>query len=124
LSIQEAKELYRFGNGEKMSVDASKLTVFVPYDEEHARVVGIDYAVHGQVTLDKNGSIEPGMFNFETHRVKSATDFFRNVGNVLGRAYYGRDLDGAGTPFLIEYEGKPQIEYGLPPPELPRFSSH
>lgn len=114
LSFTEAVRHWRYGNGNPVTVDASKLTVIVeaaglpsPGQELVGRVGGIDdFLVHGsnRVFRDQNGQwrMVEGRYNFDIKNV--AGTGIRDVLTSGARAYHG-----FGTSFIIQYSGSPRV---------------
>jgi hypothetical protein len=103
MSLSEANNWFRNGNGQPVNIDASKLTVidFKDYDI----VFGLgDYMVHGSVSLAPNGGIYDSTYDFD-YKIKS--DIFsaiRNAGNTLGLINAGK-----GKKFDTRFYNKPKV---------------
>ena len=102
LSLSEANNWYRNGNGAEVTIDASYLSV---YDgDEYDIVLGKDYFVHGSVYIQDNGTIMRGDYNFNI-RIKG--DFLSGIRN--GATVLGQLNAGQGRAFAINYKNKPRI---------------
>ena len=108
LSLEEANAHFVYGQGEPIYVDASKLTVH-KYQiawMDRTIVAGDDYYVHGQVTIDNDGKILAGDYDFDIkHKWYNPVIIARNIGTIGGLHVAG----GIGTPFKVYYIGKPKV---------------
>jgi len=102
LTLDEANAWYRYGNGQTLTVDGNKLSyIRTGLTDSKGRytaiVVGTDYLVHGQVTINEaNGRIFDGYYDFEMHG-NLIRDFATRLGHMVA---------GQGKPYLIQYRYK------------------
>ena len=112
LSLEEANQHYRNGEGRPVDVDASRLTVTLDaVPTKTGKTVSStvngtgDFLVHGKVnvTLQGDGSyrVVNGPYDFDQSRARNV---LRNIGTELGRLYAGE-----GTPFMIRDFGSPTV---------------
>lgn len=110
LTLDEALYHWRMGNGEPVTVDASRLTVHQVNDfndDNWAKgvVQGLgDFAVHGRVSLTKTEDgikIKPELYNFDERKDGSE---IRNLETRLGKWFAGE-----GTAYMINFDGSPNI---------------
>jgi hypothetical protein len=103
ISLNEAERWYHTGHGKTIYVDASKLTVL--HLENRDIVLGSDYFVHGQVSLDKDNHILGSWYDFDIkHNGGFLTDI-RNAVTVLGWIHAGN----AGLKYHTDFYNKPNI---------------
>lgn len=119
LSLFEANRIWRANNDSsfELTVDASQLRVkqlgeFGPGGTASARVTGIDWLVHGSITLSRdvlgNVSILPGAYDFQPHGTFWSSPV-RNF-ETYGGFWLGSGLGtSVGTDFLINYSGRPNV---------------
>lgn len=120
LTLKEANEWYRYGNGEPLTVDANKLDLdfldLAGWKIGDVRSVqtltkSSDGRVYGHLTLSYAGNnrfiIATDNYGFELHRgslnMSAKTGFklmFRNAATNIGGAYAGH-----GQPFDINFHG-------------------
>jgi len=116
LTLREANKWYRHGNGEALTVDASKVDLdFVDLSDSNKYPVGKDKPlqtlwksrdglVYGGITIENLGNnqlhIKPDFYNFEMHNGSSFRTTFRNFATKIGGW-----VAGNGTPYSIEFSG-------------------
>lgn len=110
LNLEEASYHWQHGNGEPVTVDASRLTVhqvgeFNADNWAKGIVQGSDFFVHGRVSLfkdtDNQTKIKSEKFDFDERQDGSS---IRNWETRAGKWYVGE-----GTPYTIHYEGSPNV---------------
>ena len=129
LTLDEANQHARWGQGRDVWVDASRLSFEItgPGNKPGrfaGRVTGNDWYVHGSGTanLRSNGTygIFDGQYNFEQHENSyNPITGARNIATRIGRATatkFGREP----TDYWIRYEGNVNIFTPTPLPRLPR----
>lgn len=114
LSLQEANQNYRQGDGLGATQDASKLTVVVNVqrgespDRAFGKVQGFRFIVHGTVTVlrRKDGSygILPGLYNFDLKPGVSIRNALTVISHINSQVYMGKDKS-----FLVRYYGNPKV---------------
>ncbi|HEX8577644.1 MAG TPA: hypothetical protein VF677_15260, partial [Flavobacterium sp.] len=122
ITLEEANKWYREGNGQALTVDASK--VDLNFLDTSKMVEGKIYPIQ-TLTTSKDGrvyggirvkylgnnqvGIRPDTYNFEQHG-SFFSSTFRNIANAIGRAYAGN-----GVPYKINFIGVNTIRYTPPP---------
>lgn len=115
LSLNEANDHWRDGDGEPLSVDASKLSVTLegPQPEIGGKVIGSvtgtsDWLVFGRVQLERTGAnsyrIMPELYDFDIKSWNSIGNIGRNIETYIGRGYAG-----SGAPFETQFYGSPNV---------------
>ena len=112
LTLSEANEWYRNGNGEPLYVDIRKIDLYnllfsLPDDGPYINLLTkglnpIDGLVYGHIELipQLNGSVKasPDTYDFDMH---SDTSFSTRVRNV--ETFIGSKVAGKGTPYQIQF---------------------
>ncbi len=113
LTLREANKWYRHGNGEALTVDASKVDLdFINPDNypldtpKGVQTLGRsrDGLVYGGITIENIGNgqlnILPDTYNFEMHNGSGFRTTFRNLATKIGGW-----VAGNGIPYSIEFSG-------------------
>ena len=103
LSMEEANNWFRNGNGRPIDVDASKLTV-LDLEDHDIVMYPSDYAAHGQVSLSPNGGIYNSTYDFEPHEVTGWGTIFRNEATIWGSV-----IAGDGQAYETRFYNKPTV---------------
>ncbi len=119
LTLREANKWYRYGNGESLTVDASKVDLdFVnPDDYSKIKFEGVqtlgrsrDGLVYGEVSVKNLGNgqleIKADRYDFEMHEGSSFKTKFRNFATKIGALNAGK-----GTPYKIYFKGENTPNY-------------
>ncbi|HRC79514.1 MAG TPA: RHS repeat-associated core domain-containing protein [Bacteroidales bacterium] len=122
LTLKEANEWYRNGNGQPIFVDLSKIDLSNLYSlgDEYisqekyinlffASISKNDALVYGTIKLKRypNDQVKayPDIYDFEMHNAKNPLNWPRNIGTKIGKAYAGD-----GIPFKINFYGSKQLK--------------
>jgi len=122
LTLKEANEWYRNGNGEPLFVDASKIDLSGIYSlgEKYVGQVKTfnlllnsgslnDGLVYGKITLKRYPNHQVRAFadryDFEMHNPKNPSNWGRNAETVIGKK-----VAGEGTPFDINIYGSATLK--------------
>lgn len=120
LVFDEAYLWYVVGDGDAITVDASKLDLnFVdPQKLEIGKPISVQMwnsgikqgIVYGGITIIYQGNnlvrIDDDVYNFEMHPWSSLSESFRNVETIGARIIHGK-----GTPFKIKFKGLNKINH-------------
>ena len=113
LTLKEANKWYRHGQGETLTVDASKIDLdfvnpndYPPDTPKGVQTLGRsrDGLVYGGITIENIGNnqlnILPDTYNFEMHTGSNLGTRFRNFATKVGAWVAGK-----GTPYKIHFKG-------------------
>ncbi len=128
LTLSEANEWYRNGNGEPLYVDIRKIGLYdilfsLPENGAYVNLLTkglnpIDGLVYGHIYLkpQQNGSVKanPDTYDFDMHSGTSFLTRVRNVETIIGSIVAGR-----GTPYQIKFYN--ETKFTSPPKWLKRI---
>ena len=127
LSLREANKWYRYGNGESLSMDASKVDLdFIDTSKwtigqeksEQLLFSSRDGRVYGNLTLVYKGNdqfrILNDTYNFEMHKGSSFKTWVRNQATKLGGL-----IAGQGVEYKIKFYGVNTVTPRIYVPEFP-----
>lgn len=127
LSLKEANKWFRHGQGKSLTVDASKIDLdFINPDNWNVGETKVkqtlftskDGRVYGNLTLTYEGnshfSINPDIYDFETHHGLGLKTWFRNQATKVGSW-----VAGSGKAYKINFSGFNKVNHSPFVPQYP-----